>query len=85
MMAKCHRCKGTGMIVNPAVDGWSTMDECAQDEDFVQGYFEGRYDIPCNICGGHGVLDMSDEAVEQRRMDEEDRRVYEMEMRLLGG
>lgn len=62
----CGRCRGEGTIVNPAVDGFSTSDECWQDEDFRDGYLSGRYDITCPDCDGLRVVDVVDEETLER-------------------
>jgi hypothetical protein len=41
----CWRCDGDGAVVNPSVD-----------HDFIEGYFGGRYDVPCPECDGKKVV-----------------------------
>ena len=49
----CAECEGTGKHVNPAVDGHGiTAEEFADDPDFRDAYFAGRYDVTCYSCKG---------------------------------
>lgn len=57
----CDRCHGNGTHVNPAVDGWSRNDEWV-DDDFVEGYFEGRYDVRCEEGCDNGKARVVDES-----------------------
>lgn len=57
----CGRCHGNGSHVNPAVDGWSRDSEWA-DDDFIEGYFEGRYDVRCEEGCDHGKIRVPDES-----------------------
>lgn len=52
----CDLCRGNGKVVNPSVDynGISSQ-EFADDPDFAEDYFGGRFDIPCPECGGKRV------------------------------
>lgn len=57
----CPRCDGNGSHVNPAIDGHGlSHEDFAQDPDFAEGYFSGRYDIPCEECDGRNVIDELD-------------------------
>lgn len=58
--ALCPRCDGEGKHVNPAVDGWSVSDEHV-DEDFIESYFAGHYDVVCEQCHGNKVVKEVDE------------------------
>ncbi len=52
----CERCHGTGKHVNPSVDGHGITDaEFADDPDFADDYYSGRYDVTCEVCGGKRV------------------------------
>ena len=87
----CEACRGRGKRVNPAIDGFSTMDECAQDEEFMEDYLSGVYDVICDECEGLRVVLVFDEAratPEQisayeahQREEWEYRRMAEMERR----
>lgn len=58
----CWRCEGKGTHVNPSIDGHGlTRDDFADDPDFAEAYFEGRYDITCQTCNGRNVLPHPDE------------------------
>ena len=53
----CWLCEGKGSHVNPAIDaGGLTAEDFAEDPDFADSYFEGRYDQPCNACGGRTTV-----------------------------
>lgn len=86
----CPHCEGSGTMVNPAVDGNGlTAEDFADDPDFEEAYFAGRYDIPCDTCHGLRVVPRPDEdkmTPEQRRYyalyrgQEEDRAKFAAEM-----
>ncbi len=83
----CPACDGNGRYVNPAIDshGLSTQD-FAEDPDFEEGYFTGRYDIVCEYCDGQNVVDEPvDEQVQKAWQDQKneeaaDRRTQWFEM-----
>ena len=53
----CQRCDGEGRHVNPAIDGNGlTQEDFDADPDFREAYFEGRYDVVCEECGGRNVV-----------------------------
>lgn len=53
----CSRCRGNGKHVNPSIDGNGlSPDDPDLDEDFWEGYFEGRYDVRCEACNGDRVV-----------------------------
>jgi hypothetical protein len=57
----CHRCRGTGTHVNPAVDGHGiSPEEFAEDPDFEEAYFSGVYDVRCEECNGDRVVPVPD-------------------------
>jgi hypothetical protein len=59
----CGTCEGKGTHVNPSIDSHGlTWDDFAEDPDFAEGYWEGRYDVPCNECGGRRVSPVVDES-----------------------
>lgn len=56
--AICDHCRGHGSHVNPNIDGNGlTEDDWADwDDDEREGYFSGRYDVPCEArCEGGKV------------------------------
>jgi hypothetical protein len=56
----CWRCNGDG--AHDSWDGGMTVDELyEQGDEFVHDYFAGRYDKPCEVCGGDKVLRVPDE------------------------
>lgn len=53
----CPCCQGRGSVVDPNIDcGGITPDEFADDPDFADSYFSGRYDITCPECRGIRVV-----------------------------
>src|SRR5690242_11130025 len=59
----CDRCRGHGKHVNPNVDGHGiSPEEFAEDPDFKEAYFAGRYDVRCEECRGEKVVWVIDEA-----------------------
>lgn len=53
----CPNCEGTGRTTNPAIDGNGLPDECVQDQDFMEDYLSGVYDVRCVMCHGNNVID----------------------------
>lgn len=55
----CHRCRGTGTHVNEAIDGngitQSDREDWA-DDDFMENYMAGAYDVVCTVCKGERVV-----------------------------
>ena len=58
----CWECEGEGVR---ALHGLEVTDQCAEDPDFAEDYFAGRYDTQCNKCRGERVVD----AVDEDRLD----------------
>lgn len=53
----CGTCEGKGTHVNPSIDSNGlSAEDFADDPDFAEDYFSGRYDQPCNECGGQRVV-----------------------------
>lgn len=53
----CPGCDGEGRCVNPAIDGHGlTSADFADDPDFADDYFNGRYDESCRACAGTGKV-----------------------------
>ena len=53
----CPTCRGKGTHVNPSIDcNGLTAEDFAEDPDFAEDYFSGRYDQTCNGCGGQRVV-----------------------------
>jgi len=53
----CPRCNGEGHHGNPAFDGASVSDF---DEEFLDGYFSGDYDVKCSDCSGRTTVKVDD-------------------------
>jgi len=57
----CETCDGKGTHVNPSIDAHGiSREEFDEDPDFRDDYFLGRYDVPCNECGGQRVVPVID-------------------------
>ena len=72
----CGRCKGTGKHVNPAVDGNGITESDRMDwadDDFMEDYMNGVYDVRCEECDGNNVVDV----VDVERLSPELRKQYE--------
>lgn len=68
----CPACEGEGKTVNPSIDAHGlTSEDFADDPDFAEDYFSGRYDECCRACLGAGKLRQSD--VEELHDAAEDR------------
>jgi len=51
----CGWCEGSGKTTNPSIDSHGiSAEEFAEDPDFRNDYFAGRYDICCSECDGRG-------------------------------
>jgi hypothetical protein len=74
----CGTCDGKGTHTDPQIDcDGLGYEDFAEDRDFEEDYFSGRYDVTCYGCGGKNVepvLDydhFSDEQKEQIKVWEE--------------
>lgn len=55
--AVCGTCRGSGKMVNPAIDaGGISREQFAADPGFKEEYFGGKYDIQCAGCKGARVV-----------------------------
>ena len=53
----CPTCEGKGKHVNPSIDcDGLTAEDFAEDPDFRDDYFSGRYDVTCYECKGQRVV-----------------------------
>ena len=58
----CSTCDGKGTHVNPSIDANGlTADDFADDPDFAEDYWSGRYDQVCNECKGRTTVQVVDE------------------------
>lgn len=70
----CPRCQGHGTHTNPAIDGHGiSPEEFAEDPDFEDAYFAGRYDVTCQDCNGLRVI----EVVDEERLTQEQHTAWE--------
>ena len=58
----CGRCRGSGVHVNPSIDGNGlSREDFDADPDFSDAYFSGCYDVTCYECKGLRVVPVLDE------------------------
>jgi hypothetical protein len=60
----CGTCEGRGSHVNPSIDSNGiTEEEFARDwdQDEIEGYFSGVYDVQCYECEGQRVVPVPDD------------------------
>lgn len=55
----CWRCDGDG--THDTVGAMTAEEFHEHGEEFAVDYFAGRYDKPCEVCGGDKVLRVPDE------------------------
>jgi hypothetical protein len=51
----CYVCEGKGRYVNPDIDR-NGLDPDAMDDEFMESYTNGVFDITCRRCGGARVM-----------------------------
>jgi hypothetical protein len=52
----CSKCQGEGTQLYGSLDGLAIPAEhFAEDPDFAEDYFGGRYDVQCSLCNGKRV------------------------------
>lgn len=56
----CPRCGGEGHHTNPSIDFNGLSEDQESDSEFMEDYFDGKYDITCTICKGKRVISMYD-------------------------
>lgn len=60
----CWRCDGRGTHTKPGIDDHGlTAEDFAEDPDFAEDYYRGRYDVTCSVCKGRNVIDVPDDRV----------------------
>lgn len=72
----CPRCDGNGVHDHPAFANGITSDDWNGpdwDDDSREGCMSGRYNVPCEQCGGERVVPVPDWG----RMTEEHRRLID--------
>lgn len=89
----CDKCRGEGKHDHPAFSNGITSDEWNDwNEDEREDYLEGRYDVPCDDCGGKGRQQIpivsacsfaqKRKLVEYRKSERESYRDWKSEQRL---
>ena len=79
----CPACRGNGSHVNPNIDaGGLSTEDFENDPDFAEDYFDGTYDVQCNVCRGSGkvrtsVLEELKEAADDRELAMREDGVFE--------
>lgn len=79
----CPDCNGKGKYVNPSIDSHGlSSEDFADDPEFQEDYFSGKYDICCRSCNGRNVILVpitakGKEQVESLRQEEHE---YRMEV-----
>ena len=54
----CGECNGSGKVLAGGLRGMAfTQSEMAEDFEFAEDYFGGRYDTTCPECGGRNVVE----------------------------
>jgi hypothetical protein len=59
----CPQCDGKGTMVNRSIDGQGITQSDREDwadDDFMEGYWRGDYDVTCDECRGNNVVDAVD-------------------------
>lgn len=89
----CPRCEGNG--TSSAYLGAITRDTFDDDPEFAEDYMAGRYDRPCDECGGSGKVKQVDTKKtpkadldawqEQERDRQETDHIQRQEMLMEGG
>ncbi len=78
----CPRCHGEGKHVNPSIDGNGITESDRMDwadDDFMEAYVAGVYDVPCEECHGANVVLVVDE----KRCNPEDLALYQAHHRAI--
>jgi len=67
----CGQCEGEGQ--SSGYMGAFTSDDMDQmDQDFIDDYFAGNFDRPCDACGGSGKI----QEVDEERLSPEDLKAW---------
>jgi len=73
----CYACQGSGTTVAPGIDSHGlSAEDFAEDPDFADDYWAGRYDIQCQTCFGQNVLMHIDDS---REFTEEQKAILRLE------
>jgi hypothetical protein len=89
----CPTCRGKGQHVNPSIDcNGLSAEDFAEDPDFAEDYFSGRYDVSCYGCNGKRVIPVINEEYADpdllkilhkiNKQNDEFRRIQEAERRM---
>lgn len=58
----CPRCRGEGTHDHPAFSNGFTRDDEFVDDEFIEQYMAGAYDVSCSVCNGNRVIPEVDES-----------------------
>jgi DnaJ-class molecular chaperone len=64
----CPQCNGEGTQLIDAFRGQAVEQDLLEDEDFMEGYWNGRYDEACGTCKGQNVIDEPNVPDEYKKM-----------------
>jgi RecJ-like exonuclease len=53
----CPVCEGKGTVLGSAFRGVALDQELVDDDEFMEGYLGGHYDVRCDECNGLRVID----------------------------
>lgn len=53
----CPECQGRGRVLGNAFRGQVLDEDLVADEEFMEGYLGGAYDVKCDYCKGLRVVD----------------------------
>jgi len=48
----CHRCNGKGIHDHESLSNGFSMQDDFVDQDFIEDYQRGVYDVQCSVCNG---------------------------------
>lgn len=78
----CETCNGKGKHVHAGIDSHGiSADEFAEDPDFRDDYYSGRYDVSCDECNGNRVVpEVHEDALTEDQREAYERYLYERNM-----
>ncbi len=69
----CPRCGGNGHHDHPAFSNGFTREDDFVDDEFIEEYMRGTYDVQCEECHGRNVV----QEPNVRRMSSDQRKAYD--------